>query len=333
MTTYQAFRIHSDQGQHRAAIEELELQEPGAGEVVIRVHYSSINYKDALAGTGSGKILRHFPLTGGIDASGEIAMSKDRRFQEGDQVIVTGYELSTTQDGGYAEYLKVPADWIVPLPAGLDLYAAMAIGTAGFTAALALHRMELNGQRPEHGPILVTGASGGVGCFAINLFDGEGYEVTAVSGKPELQDFLEHLGAHEVVGRDAVKAGRHPLERAHWGGAVDNVGGEMLANITRTVKPWGNIAAVGLAGGHELHTTVMPFILRGVSLLGIHSSGCPAALRRELWLRLATDLHPRHLDEIVTQKIPLNALPDAFNRMLSAKTYGRMVVEIHHSGQ
>ena len=331
MTNYNAFRIHRENGQHHAGIEELVLQEPEVGEVVIRVHYSSINYKDALAGTGTGQILRHFPLTGGIDASGVIAMSNDRRFREGDPVIVTGYELSATHDGGYAEYLKVPADWVVPLPDGLELYAAMAIGTAGFTAALALHRMEVNGQTPELGPILVTGASGGVGCFAINLFDGEGYEVSAVSGKPELQDFLEHLGAREVLGRDAVKSGRHALERAYWGGAVDNVGGEMLASITRTVKPWGNIAAVGLAGGYELNTTVMPFILRGVSLLGIHSSGCPHELRRELWLRLATDLHPRHLEEIVTRTVSLNDLPEAFNQMLSGKTHGRMVVVIHPS--
>jgi NADPH2:quinone reductase len=328
MTNYKAFRIHRDSGRHHTAIEELTLQQPETGEVVIRVHYSSINYKDALAGTGRGQILRHFPLTGGIDASGEIAMSNDRRFREGDQVIVTGYELSATHDGGYAEYLKVPADWVVPLPNGLDLYTAMAIGTAGFTAALALHRMEVNGQSPELGPILVTGASGGVGCFTINLFDGEGYEITAVSGKPQLQDFLEHLGAQEVLGRDAIKAGRHPLERAYWGGAVDNVGGEMLASITRTVRPWGNIAAVGLAGGHELNTTVMPFILRGVSLLGIHSSGCPADLRQELWLRLATDLHPRHLDEIVSRTITLNELTEAFDQMLSGINHGRTVLKL-----
>jgi NADPH2:quinone reductase len=333
MTNYKAYRIHRDNGQHHAGIEELSLQDPDAGEITIRVHYSSVNYKDALAGTGTGQILRHFPLTGGIDASGEVAKSNDRRYREGDPVIVTGYELSATHDGGYAEYLTVPADWVVPLPDGLDLYTAMAIGTAGFTAALALHRMEVNGQTPALGPILVTGASGGVGCLAINLFDGEGYEVSAVSGKPQLQDFLEHLGAHEVLGREDVKAGRHALERAHWGGAVDNVGGEMLASITRTVRPWGNIAAVGLAGGHELHTTVMPFILRGVSLLGIHSSGCPHELRRELWLRLATDLHPRNLDEIVTRTLTLDELPEAFTHMLSGQTHGRIVVAIHPSAQ
>ena len=328
MTDYKAFRIHRDNGLHRAEIEDLALQDPAPGEVLIRVHYSSVNYKDALAGTGTGQILRHFPLTGGIDASGEVVKCNDRRFHEGDPVIVTGYELSTTHDGGYAEYLKVPADWIVPLPEGLDPYTAMVIGTAGFTAALALHRMETNGQNPELGPILITGASGGVGCFAVSLFDGEGYDVTAVSGKPELQDYLEHLGAAEVIGREEVKAGRHALERARWGGAVDNVGGELLASITRTLKPWGNIASVGLAGGHELNTTVMPFILRGVSLLGINSAGCPLGLRQELWQRLGTDLRPRHLDEILTQTITLNDLPATFQQMLSRKTHGRILVKI-----
>jgi NADPH2:quinone reductase len=328
MTYYRAFRIHREEGQHRAGIEELQRPETQAGEVLIRVHYSSVNYKDALAGTGSGQILRHFPLTGGIDACGEVEESRDRRLREGEQVIVQGYELSATHDGGYAEYLKVPADWVVPLPDGLKLYEAMAIGTAGFTSALALHRMEINGQNPELGKILVTGASGGVGCFAVNLFDGEGYEVTAVTGKSDLGDYLEHLGASEVVGPDAVKAGHHALERGRWGGAIDNVGGEMLASITRTVKPWGNIASIGLAGGYELNTTVMPFILRGVSLLGINSSGCPYPLRHELWQRLASDLHPRHLEEIVTQTIRLDQLTETFQQILARKTHGRILVEI-----
>lgn len=328
MNHYKAFRIHHENGQHSTRIEELDLQEPGAGEVLIRVRFSSVNYKDALAGTGRGQILRHFPLTGGIDACGDVVKSSDRRFKEGDQVIVTGYELSATQDGGYAEYLKVPADWVVPLPEALGPYQAMAIGTAGFTAALALHRMESNGQHPELGPIAVTGATGGVGCFAVNIFDGEGYEVTAVSGKQEQHGFLEHLGATEVIERESVKAGHHALEKARWGGAIDTVGGEMLASITRTVKPWGSIASIGLAGGHELNTTVMPFILRGVSLLGINSSGCPDAIRQELWQRLATDLHPRNLDEIVSQTISLEQLPETFEQMLDGKTYGRIVVQI-----
>ncbi len=328
MSTYKAFRIRKDNMQHSAGIESLDLIPPDEGEVLIRVVYSSVNYKDALAGSGKGQILRHFPLTGGIDAAGEVTQSKDKRFKVGDPVIVTGYELSATHDGGYAEYLKVDADWVVPLPDGLSLKQSMALGTAGFTAALALHRMEVNGQNPEMGPILVTGATGGVGSFAVNIFDGEGYTVTAVTGKTDQHAYLEHLGAQEVIGRNKVKAGHHALERGHWGGAVDNVGGEMLASITRTVRPWGNIASIGLAGGHELNTTVMPFILRGVSLLGINSSGCPYGIRKEIWQRLASDLKPRQLDEIVTRTVSLEELPEVFEPILDGRILGRVLVTI-----
>jgi NADPH2:quinone reductase len=328
MTSFKAFRIHRDNAQHSAGIEELELQAPDQGEILIRVQYSSINYKDALAGTGKAQILRRYPLTGGIDACGEVAESNDKRFKPGDSVIVTGYELSTTVNGGYGEYLRVPAEWAVKLPDGLSASQAMVLGTAGFTAALALHRMETNGQRPDMGPVLVTGASGGVGCLAVNIFDGEGFEVHAVTGKPDQHDFLEHLGARELLGREQVTAFHHTLERGIWGGAVDTVGGEMLSGITRKIKPWGNIAAIGLAGGHELNTTVMPFILRGVSLLGIDSSGCPRAIREEIWQRLASDLKPRHLDDILTQTLTLEQLPEAFERMLSGKTHGRTLVNL-----
>jgi NADPH2:quinone reductase len=328
MTSYKAFRIHLIQSQHSAGIEELEIPSLEKGEVLIRVRYSSINYKDALAGTGKGKILRHFPLTGGIDASGEVAESNDRRFKEGDTVIVTGYELSATVDGGYAQYLKVPAEWIIPLPNGLTAKESMILGTAGFTAALALHRMEENGQRPDMGSILVTGATGGVGCFAVNIFDGEGYEVQAVTGKKEQHAYLQHLGAQEVLSREKITPYHLALERGQWGGAVDNVGGEMLSSITRKIKPWGNIAAIGLAGGHELHTTVMPFILRGVSLIGINSSGCPHEIREEIWQRLATDLKPRHLDDIAQQTVGLEQLPEMFDKMLAGQILGRTLVAI-----
>jgi NADPH2:quinone reductase len=328
MSHYKAFRIRKDNQVHSAGIESLEQLPPEPGEVSIRVRFSSVNYKDALAGTGKGQILRHFPLTGGIDACGEVLESNDRRFKPGDEVIVTGYELSATHDGGYAEYLKVDADWVVPLPAGLTLKDSMILGTAGFTAALALHRMEVNGQRPDMGPILVTGASGGVGSFAVNIFDGEGYEVTAATGKEDQTAYLEHLGAQEVITREKVKSGHHALERGKWGGAVDSVGGEMLASITRTTKPWGSIASIGLAGGHELNTTVMPFILRGVSLLGINSSGCPRDIREEVWQRLATDLKPRQLDEILTRTVSLEALPEVFEEMLSGQILGRVLVSI-----
>jgi NADPH2:quinone reductase len=328
MSAYRAFRINFKNSEHSAAIEELELTSPDKGEILIRVQYSSINYKDALAGTGKGKILRHFPLTGGIDAAGEVAESNDRRFQEGDPVIVTGHELSATSDGGYAEYLKVPADWVIPLPEGLTLAQSMALGTAGFTAGLALHRMETNGQRPDMGPVLVTGATGGVGSFAVNIFDGEGFEVHAVTGKKEQQSYLEHLGAQEVLGREKITPSHHALERAYWGGAVDNVGGEMLSSIACKIKPWGNIASIGLAGGHELNTTVMPFILRGVSLLGIDSTSCPYPIRTEIWQRLATDLKPRHIEDIVRQTIGLEQLSNTFERMLAGEIFGRTLVRL-----
>ncbi|MEJ2609233.1 MAG: oxidoreductase [Candidatus Thiodiazotropha sp.] len=333
MSSYRAFRIYRDHSKHSAGIDELELLPPEKGELLIHVQYSSINYKDALAGTGKGQILRHFPLTGGIDACGEVAESNDRRFKAGDSVIVTGYELSATVDGGYAEYLRVPADWAIPLPDGLTAPQSMTLGTAGFTAGLALHRMEMNGQRPDMGPILVTGATGGVGCFAVNIFDGEGYEVHAVSGKPEQHDYLQHLGAQEVMNREEIIPSRHALERGLWGGAVDNVGGEMLSSITRKIKPWGNIASIGLAGGHELKTTVMPFILRGISLLGINSSGCPHEIRKEVWQRLSTDLKPRHLDDILQQTVSLEQLPEVFEEMLAGKTLGRTLVAINPPGK
>jgi len=327
MTTYRAFRIHNDEAGYRSGIETLPLVDPAEGEVLIRTRFGSVNFKDALAGTGRGKILRRFPLVGGIDSAGQVAASADVRFREGDEVVVTGYGLGTTHDGGYAEWLRVPADWVVPLPAGLDAFAAMVLGTAGFTAAFALYRMETNGQRPDMGPVVVTGASGGVGCIAVDLLSRVGYEVTAVSGKREQREFLERLGAKQILNRDDLPGGGRPLESAVWGGAIDNVGGEMLAQLTRTVKPWGNIASIGLAGGHELHTTVMPFILRGVSLLGVESVECPYPIRKELWRRLAGEWKPPHLEQIVSEVVTLEDLADVFERMLDGKTQGRIVVK------
>jgi NADPH2:quinone reductase len=327
MPSYRALRIH-DEGGHRAGIEELPLSGPGEGEILIRARFSSVNYKDALAGTGRGKILRRFPLTGGIDVAGEVTESRDERFHEGDGVLVTGYGLGVSSDGGYAEYVRVPADWAVALPAGLDAREAMALGTAGFTAALAIHRMEQNGQQPGLGPVVVTGASGGVGTIALDLLSGLGYEAAAVSGKPRTHDLLRALGAARILGRDELPGGKAPLGAAVWGGAVDNVGGETLASLTRTVRPWGNIASIGLAGGVELHTTVMPFILRGVSLLGIDSAACPQPLRSRIWERLASDLRPRHLGEIVDRTVTLEELPEVFDAMLAGETQGRTLVRL-----
>ncbi|MGE5153386.1 MAG: YhdH/YhfP family quinone oxidoreductase [Bdellovibrio bacteriovorus] len=328
METYHAFRIHSDDRGHHADIEELTKPEPKPGEVLVRLSHSSVNYKDALAGTGRGKILKTFPLVGGIDGAGMVAASLDPRYREGDAVLATGWGLSFDHDGGYGDYLCCPGDWLVPIPQGLDPRSAMILGTAGFTAALAIHRMQVNGQCPELGPILVTGASGGVGSIAIAILHRLGYAVAAVSGKPELAEWLASLGASEILGRDALAGATRPLEAARWGGAIDNVGGELLAQITRTLVPNGNIAAVGLAGGHELHTTVMPFILRGVSLIGCCSVGTPQPLRGELWRRLAGDWRPQDLGAILTQTVGLEELPAVFERMLGGETHGRILVDI-----
>lgn len=328
MKTHRALRIHRDDQGHHAEIEELIRPEPKPGEVLVRLSQSSVNYKDALAGTGRGKILKTFPLVGGIDGAGMVEASRDPRYREGDAVLATGWGLSFDHDGGYGDYLCCPGDWLVPIPQGLDPRSAMILGTAGFTAALAIHRMQVNGQCPALGPILVTGASGGVGSIAIAILHRLGYAVAAVSGKPELADWLRSLGATQILGRDALAEATRPLETARWGGAIDNVGGELLAQITRTVVPNGNIAAVGLAGGHELHTTVMPFILRGVSLLGCCSVGTPQPLRGELWQRLAGDWRPPDLGAILTQTVGLEELPAVFERMLGGETHGRILVDI-----
>jgi acrylyl-CoA reductase (NADPH) len=328
MESFRALRIYQENGTVQARLERLRLEDLAPGSVVIQAHYSSANYKDALAATGRGKILRRFPLVGGIDVAGVVESSADSRFQPGDKVLATGYGLSQDHDGGYAEYVRVPAEWVVPLPAGLTLYEAMALGTAGFTAALAIQRLEDNGQRPERGPVLVTGATGGVGNLAIDLLVGRGYEVVAVTGKIAAVENLKALGASHALLRQELTLGQRPLEKAQWGGAIDTVGGEMLAWLTRTVLPWGNIASVGLAGGSELHTTVMPFILRGVSLLGISSVDCPMPLRHRLWKRLATDLHPRHLERIVTATVSLEELETVFKEMLAGTRQGRTVVKI-----
>jgi len=275
---------------------------------------------------GQGKILRKQPMTPGIDIAGEITLSKDDRFNVGDTVLVTGCGLGERFDGGYAEQVTVPADFVVPCPDGLTPREAMIIGTAGFTAALALHRMEENHQSPADGPVVVTGASGGVGSMAIDMLAGRGYEVTAISGKPTMFDDLKALGATEVLDREQFDPGKRPLEQARWAGAIDNVGGETLAGLTRMIKPRGNIASIGLAGGHELHTTVMPFILRGINLLGINSVDCPMPLRRQLWDRLSSDLKPRALDKILCSELSLQDIPNHCEKMLTGSTSGRALV-------
>jgi acrylyl-CoA reductase (NADPH) len=328
MHTFRAFRIHDTDGRITAGFEDLTLEALTPGDVVIDVQYSGINYKDALAATGAGRILRRSPLVGGIDLAGVVRASSDARYKPGDPVLVTGSGLSETADGGYAEVARVDGDSVIPMPRGLDAFGAMALGTAGFTAALAIHRMERNGQAPGRGAVVVTGASGGVGSIAVDMLAARGYEVLAVTGKPAAADWLRSLGASKVIARGELALGTRPLEAVRFAGAIDNVGGELLAGLTRHVDFWGNIASVGLTGGHELKMTVMPFILRGVNLLGINSAATRRAERLEVWQRIAGDLAPRHLARIAHRTIPFAELPHAFQAYIDGKVTGRTVVNV-----
>jgi NADPH2:quinone reductase len=325
---FRACVVHDRNGRVEAVIRDIELDDLAQGDVVIEAHYSSVNYKDALAATGKGRIMQRLPMVAGIDVAGVVAHSSSPCCSVGDPVLVTGCGLGERHDGGFAQFVRVPAEWVVPLPAGLSLFDAMALGTAGFTAALAIDRMEQNGQHPGLGPILVSGATGGVGSIAIDLLSGRGYPVTALTGKPGAAAYLETLGASRVLERQSLVASDRPLLSAEWGGAVDNVGGRVLAWLLQTVGPWGSIATIGMAGGSELHTTVMPMILRGVSMLGITSANCPRELRARIWDRLAADLRPRHLSEIVTEIIRIEDLPRSFEALLAGNHAGRFVVTL-----
>jgi len=325
-TQFPAFRIHDDADGYRAGIEALSLDDLNPGEVVIRAEYSSVNFKDALAGTGQGKILRRFPLVGGIDVAGHVVASTAAAFKEGDQVLVTGSGLSETRDGGYSAYARLDADWVIPLPAGLTLRESMILGTAGFTAALALYRMLDNRQTPELGPLAVTGATGGVGSLAVDIFTSAGFEVHAVSGKADRANYLRSLGATQVLGREALDSKR-PMESVRFGGGLDNVGGPMLTSLLAQTAPYGNVASAGLVASHELPTTVMPFIIRGVSLLGVASAGTARGIRDDIWRHLADDWKPRHLDAICTHETALDGLLEVFNGMLAGQSFGRTLVK------
>ena len=326
-TSFQAFRIRSDSTGYRSGIEAISIDDLAPGEIVIKTAYSSVNYKDALAGTGEGKILRFFPLVGGIDVAGHVVSSTDPKFREGDAVLVTGSGLSEVRDGGYSEYARIEAKWAIPLPAGLSLRESMILGTAGFTAALALLRMQDNRQTPAHGPLAVTGATGGVGSLAVDIFSRAGYEVHAISGKPEHADYLKGIGASQVLGREVLGEAKS-LETARFGGGLDNVGGPMLASLLARTRSYGNVASAGLAASGDLTTTVMPFIIRGVSLLGVASAGTARDLRDEVWRRLASDWKPAHLETICTKEIDLQGLPSVFAGMLAGGSFGRTLVRV-----
>ncbi len=328
MGTFRAYRLFEENGKSAGRFVELTLDDLDSGEVVVHVRYSSVNYKDALAATGVGKIIRRFPCVGGVDMVGTVHNSSDARFKVGDAVLVTGYDMGVAHDGGYAEYARVPADWVVPLPQGLTPYEAMALGTAGFTAALAIHRLEQNELAPDKGRVIVTGATGGVGSLAIQMLSQLGYHVVALTGKDSEHGYLKTLGASEILPRSEVDLkSTRPLEKAQWAGAVDAVGGETLAWLTRTMQQDGAIASFGNAGGVELHTTVFPFILRGVKLLGVDSAAVAMSLRKQVWQRLAGELKPKSLAQIA-HAVPFARLPEVFPKMLHGQSHGRAVVQI-----
>lgn len=328
MDSFKALLIEERDGQVASAITQMDENRLDPGEVTIRVAYSSVNYKDALAATGAGKIIRRFPCIGGIDLSGTVIKSADPRFKKGDAVIATSFDIGVAHHGGYAEIARVPADWVVPLPAGLSLYEAMALGTAGFTAALAIVRMEENRLTPAKGPVIVTGATGGVGSLAVDMLAKIGYRVVALTGKESEAGYLRSLGAAEVMLRQSIDLTKiRPLDKGRWAGAVDNLGGDVLAWIASTMEQGGTIASIGLAASMKLNTTVAPFILRGVSLLGIDSGYIREPYRRDVWQRLATDLRPPHL-ESMSRKIAFEELPATFTEYVAGRAKGRVVVEL-----
>jgi len=325
---FKVYRLREQERKVVAAFEQASIDDLDPGEVVVRVAYSGVNYKDALAATGAGRIIRRFPCIGGIDLAGTVTESSDARFRKGDAVLATSYDIGVGHDGGYAEYARVKADWVVPIPKGMSLFEAMALGTAGFTAGLAVVRMEHEGLRPGTGPVIVTGATGGVGSIAIDILAGLGHHVVALTGKEHESAYLRDLGAREVMLRASLDLAKiKPLDKTTWAGAVDNLGGDVLAWLLATMQIGAPLAAVGLAASMELKTTVAPLILRGVSLLGVDSVNCPMPQRRRVWERLASDLKPKHLAGM-TRTIPFDDLPTVFDDFLKARIRGRIVVDL-----
>ncbi len=326
--TFKAYMIHQEDGKVASRFVAMDEAQLDPGEVTIKVACSSVNYKDALAATGAGRIIRRFPCVGGIDLAGTVTESGDARFVVGDEVIATSYDIGVARHGGYAELARVPADWALKLPAGLSLREAMSLGTAGFTAGLAVVRMEHEGLKPANGPVIVSGATGGVGSIAVEILAKLGYDVVALTGKEQETDYLKGLGAKEVWLRQSLDLAKiKPLGGETWAGAVDNLGGDVLSWMASTMKVGGTLASIGLAAGFQFNTTVMPFILRGVSLLGVDSVNCAMAQRAEVWRRLATDMKPPHLAAL-TRVIGFDELPNVFDDFLKARVRGRIVVNI-----
>lgn len=318
----------TEDGKTRPSYEQIGLGELHEGDVVIAVDYSSLNYKDGLAVTGKGKIARRLPLVPGIDLAGSVVKSTSERFATGDIVILTGFGVGEKHSGGFAQRARLPAEWLVSMPEGLDSRRAMAIGTAGFTAMLCVMALEDGGVTPDKGPVLVTGAAGGVGTVAVSLLAGLGYEVAAVTGRPETHEFLGSLGATQFVSRETMSESPRPLEKQQWAGAIDAVGSTTLARVLAETHYGGTVAACGLAGGVDLPTTVMPFILRGVRLQGVDSVQAPMYRRQEAWNRLANELSLEKLDQL-TNEIALSEVQDYAEKILAGKVRGRTVVDVN----
>jgi acrylyl-CoA reductase (NADPH) len=311
------------------SVRELAFDKLPDSDVLIKVAYSSVNYKDGLAIIPNGKIVKSYPFIPGIDLVGTVVSSKDTRYKEGDKVIATSYEIGVSHFGGYSEYASIPADWIVPLPEGLSLKEAMIYGTAGITAALSIQRLEDNGLTPEKGRVLVTGSTGGVGSLAVAMLSKRGYEVVASTGKASEHDFLHSLGAKEILSREEVYNGNiKALDRQLWAAAIDPVGGETLAAILSKIQYGGSVAVSGLTGGGNVPTSVYPFILRGVNLLGIDSVYLPMEQRKQLWDRMATDLKPDNLEECMKKELNLEELDNTLPIILRGESRGRMVVKL-----
>src|SRR5688572_21486820 len=330
MERFKAYRLtETPEKKIRAEFVDYTLEELDPGDVVVRVAYSSVNYKDALAATGKGKILRRPSCIGGIDFAGTVLSSTDPRFKKGDAVLTTSGEyVGVSHDGGYSPYARVRGDWINKLPQGLSLWEAMAFGTAGYTAGIAVVRMEHNGLKPQNGPVVISGATGGVGSIAVSAFAKLGYHVVALTGKQSESDWLKKLGAKEILLRQSLNLEKiKPLDKATWAGAVDNLGGPVLSWMASTMKENGVIASIGLAASAQLNTWVMPFILRGASLLGINSGDPSNPIRDAVWKRLATDLKPPLLKEMA-RTIPFRELPGVFDDFINAKVTRRIVVDL-----
>jgi putative YhdH/YhfP family quinone oxidoreductase len=330
MEKFKAYKLsETPEKKIRAEFVDMTLDELDPGDVVVRVAYSDVNYKDALAATGKGKILRRASCVGGIDFSGTVVSSGDSRFAKGDAVLGVGYDIGVAHHGGYAQYARVPAGWLMKLPQGMSLWDAMAFGTAGFTAGIGIVRMEENRLKPSNGPVIVNGATGGVGSIALSSLSRLGYHVVALTGKESESDWLKKLGAKEVVLRQSLNLEKiKPLDKATWAGAVDNLGGPGRAWMASTMKDNGVIASIGLAASPELHTWVMPFILRGVALLGINSGeSVPPEVREKVWRRLATDMRPPLLKEMA-RTIPFKELPTVFEEFIDGRVKRRVVVDL-----